>query len=220
MQCHGVAPPADIAVELPQIGPVELPPTVAVHQIGRDIGGRVTALQAVFESTADGAERPAMHLGRPALPGKAVLQLDRQRAAQGIQPEHRVRSLQVQFVDRDVRQQVPIHRIGERLIETHAVHVNRQPLGVAVQRGRRKPAINEIRLKLVPLRIAQRHPGNRFLQCPQRRRDTGSRDVLTGQYMGRRRYFGSVEPRTQQGRGADHHDLRQFRRFLRPRPDR
>ena len=78
--------------------------------------------------------------------GEAVLQLNVQRAAERVQAEHRVRSLQVHLVDRHVRQQIEIHRVAERLVEADAVDVNREALRRALQRRRLEPVIDQCRL--------------------------------------------------------------------------
>src|SRR5687768_12514289 len=78
---------------------------------------------------------------------EAVARLDRQRAAEGIQAEERVRTgNQVDAGDRERWQRVPIDRVAERLVDAHAVLIHGKSLRGTEQRRRRKASKHEIRL--------------------------------------------------------------------------
>src|SRR5277367_1435761 len=112
MQLAAVAPPANVAIYVLQIRRLQIAPAILVQHRARDIGGRVTRLQTVLELTLDLAEGAAGDIALEALPGEAVLQLNADRSAQGVEAEHRVGTLDVDLVDRDVGDQVPIHRVA------------------------------------------------------------------------------------------------------------
>ena len=167
MQFGGIPAPADVTIELPNVGGVGLPPTIGVQTIGGDVSRGVAAPDAILERAADGPERPGMRLGRRTVPGETILHLDRQRPAERIEAEDGVGTLEIHFVDGDIGQQVPVHRVAERLVEPHPVQIDGQSLRIAIERGRGKPAIDQVRLKLIALRVVQRHTRHRVLQRPQ-----------------------------------------------------
>ena len=82
---------------------------------------------------------------------RAALGVDRQRAAQRVESEHRVRAgNQLDAGDRRLRQQVPVDDVAERLVDAHAVLEHRQALGHAEQRRGREPAKVDVRLEGFP----------------------------------------------------------------------
>ena len=81
-----------------------------------------------------------------ALIGEAVLELHIQRAAEGVQAEHRVRSDQVHLVDRHIRDQVEIDRVAESRVEADAVDVDSEPLRRSLQRRCLEPVVEQGRL--------------------------------------------------------------------------
>ena len=149
VQLGALAPPADIAVDVLQIGRLQIAPAVLVQHRAGDIGRCVAGLLAVLELALDLTERAAGEVGLEALPGEAVLELDVHRAAEGVEAEHRVGALEIDPVDGDVGDQVPVHRVAERLIEPNAVDIDREPLRGSLQRRSGEAVIEECRLKRI-----------------------------------------------------------------------
>ena len=87
------------------------------------------------------------------VPGsRAVLGLDRQRAAERVEPEQRIRPRhQRNLRDGDARDQVPTHHVAERLVQPDAVHVDRKALRRAEQRRGGVAAVIHVRLERVAL---------------------------------------------------------------------
>ena len=144
-----LAAPADVAVEILQVGGLQIAPAALVQPVAGDIGRCVAGLLAVLELALDLTERAAGEIGLEALIGEAVLELDVHRAAEGVEAEHRVGAFEIDLVDGDVGDQVPIHRVAERLVEAHAVDIDGEPLRRALQRRGREPVIEQGRLKRI-----------------------------------------------------------------------
>ena len=90
--------------------------------------------------------------------GAAILGLNRERAAQRVEAEQRIRTRhQRGRSDRHARNEIPAHHIAKRLIQPHAIHVDRQTLRRPEQWGRRVAAIVHIRLKRIPLHLVDEH---------------------------------------------------------------
>jgi hypothetical protein len=86
-----------------------------------------------LEIAADLPERATIRVELATMIGKAILELHSQCAAKRIEPEDRVGAEQIHPVDRDVRDQVPVHGIAERVVEAGAVHIDGEPLRDALQ---------------------------------------------------------------------------------------
>ena len=84
---------------------------------------------------------------------RAALRVDRDRAAQRVQPERRVRAgNQLDAGDRRLRDQVPVDAVAERLVDAHAVEEDRDALRRAEQRRGAEAAHVDVRLVRVALR--------------------------------------------------------------------
>ena len=105
-----------------------------------------------------------MHLAFEALKGEAVLHLDGERAAERVQSEHGISGDQVQALDRGFRDQIPMDRIAERLVDAHPVLVDGERLRCADDRRGVETAKLDIRLKRVALDIGQRDARDPALQ--------------------------------------------------------
>jgi hypothetical protein len=95
------------------------------------------------------------------------LALQRQRTAQRVAAEDRVRAGdQVDRPDRVRRDEIPVDRVAERLVQPDAIEVHRQALRGPEQRGREEAAVLHVRLQRVALHrvevdAAERLPGVR-----------------------------------------------------------
>ena len=69
------------------------------------------------------------------------------------------------------RDQIPVHRVAERIVEAGAIHVDREALGRAGHRGGGEAAEQDIRLKGVALRVVDRRGGHVVENGPGQSRD-------------------------------------------------
>ena len=130
----------------------ERPPAVLAEVAPRREHAPALAVAAEADVEQPAAERSAQQVDLGARVGEAGLRLQRQRAAQRVQPVERVRPRhQVGGADRLGRDQVPAQRVAERFVQPHAVDVDRQPLRRAQQRRREEPAVLKVRLQRVLL---------------------------------------------------------------------
>ena len=122
-------PPADFAEQLPDGARVVIGPSVV-----RRVGSRQKTIPAIectahLEIELASTERSAGCLDRCAGELATVLGLDRQRSAEGVEPEHRVRAgHQIDPRDRRARDQIPVDDIAEGLVDAHAIEEHRQSL--------------------------------------------------------------------------------------------
>ena len=137
-------------------------PAAVAQTLRREIGGVVADLDAVLRVSGEPAERAALNLAFEALIGEAVFHLQIDRPAQRIEAEHRIVGPQIGAVDGVGRDQIPVDRVAERLVEADAAHVNRDALRRALHRRRKEAAIAELLRGAVAVGIGQRDtPGMR-----------------------------------------------------------
>jgi hypothetical protein len=132
---------ADIGVDPPQLGGRTVAPAVVVDRIGEDIERDVALPHADLRLSGAPPERAAAQLGLAALVVEAIFHLDRDGAAQRVEPEHRVARVDVEPLDRPVRDEVPVDRVAERLVDAHAVLIDRETLRHADDRRRHEAAV-------------------------------------------------------------------------------
>src|ERR1700733_7038888 len=128
VQFSTIAAPADVAKNVLEVCRLQITPAALVQHASGDVGRCVAGLLAVLEFTLDLAEGATRNIGLEALPVEAVLELDIHRAAESVEPENGVGTLEIDPVDGDVRNEIPVHCVAERLIESDAVDVNGEPL--------------------------------------------------------------------------------------------
>ena len=128
MQLGSVALPAEIAVEADDVGRRFEAPAILVHPLRGNIDGGVAEPGAVLRVAAEMPERTALGVGFVALIAEPVLHLEADSAAQRVQAEYRIVGPQIGARDRIGRDQVPVHRVAERLVEPDAVEINRHAL--------------------------------------------------------------------------------------------
>ena len=140
------------------------PPAAFAHPVGGEIErGRLTA-HAQFRAAFDPAEAAARDLRRGTVMGEAVLHLHGQRAAERVESEHGVGAFERHPLHRRIRDQVPIDRVAEGLVESDPVDIDRQPLSVARQGRRLEAAIHHVGLERVILGLVERNPGEAAFQ--------------------------------------------------------
>src|SRR5262249_7609128 len=122
--------PAEFAEELAHVrGRVLALPVLEKKAAAKIPIQSLRVIAAVLEIGGPPPEAAAAELQRGSMPGASVLRLDRERAAQRVQAEQRIRSRhQSHLRDGDARNQFPAYDVTEGLVEPHAVHVYRQAL--------------------------------------------------------------------------------------------
>ncbi len=119
---------ADGAVELAQRVGGELAPAVFLERAARRIDAPRPDPRAILQRDLPLAPGAAGDLGVTALVGEAVLHGQHHGAAQRVEAVDRIGAHYVDAVDGDVGEQVPVDRVAERLVDAHAILVDRQPL--------------------------------------------------------------------------------------------
>src|SRR6185437_13539467 len=102
----------------------ELTPAVRLIIPSADISGVVPHLLAILQDLARLAEGAAGSLAREAVKGEAVLHRHQRGAAERVEPVDRVAADQIEAVDGEVRNQVPVDGVAEAFIDAHAVLVD------------------------------------------------------------------------------------------------
>ena len=138
---------ADLAEELRDPARVVLGPAVVLGDVAGDVVVPGARHASLLDLQGEAAERPARELDRATGKLAPALRVDREGAAQRVEPEQRVRAGdELDAGDRRLRQQIPVDDIAERLVDAHAVLEHRQPLGHADEGRGREPAEADVGL--------------------------------------------------------------------------
>ncbi len=112
----------------------------------------------------------------------------RERPAERVQPEQRVRPGHHRGRgDGDCREEIPAHHLAKRLIEAHAVHVDRQPLRRAEQGRGRVAAIVEVGLERIALDLVDMHAVEPAVEEVGEVERAAGGDLAVGRGLDRRR---------------------------------
>ena len=213
--------PADVAEQLADGGRRVDAPAVLGEQVAREVPVQAAGVRAAVREL-DRAPRVAAvdRLDAGAGIAASVLRADRERAAQRVEPEERIRSRhQRDLRDRHSRNQIPAHDVAERLVQPHAVHIDREPLLRAEQRRRGVAAVVDVGLKRVALHFVHVHAGEAPVQEVGEVERAAGLDVAPDRRLNRRGNVGEEKVYSRQRRRADHLDLER-QRFLRRRRGR
>src|SRR5690606_9104089 len=161
VQRRSAEPPAEVGEKLRRLARRVVAPAVLLEAgAGDEIAEAAVARSARFRLQATPAERAARQLGGRARVREAVLRLDRDRAAERVQPEQRIGArLQRDRRDRRLRDQRPADRVAERLVHSNAVLIYREPLRQAEQRRADEAAVLEVGLERIVLRLVHEYAG-------------------------------------------------------------
>ncbi len=164
-QIGGVGSPGELAEQLAHLGRRMVTPAVLIHAFGGQVPGELLMATTLFDCTALASERAAVDFRRATWMGIATFGLQRQRTAQGVQAVQRVRARHQGHVGNGgVRDQVPVHHIAERFVDSHAVEENRKPLRRTEQRRGGEATIVEVRLVRIALDLVDVDAGQSALQ--------------------------------------------------------
>ena len=127
-------------------------PAVLAEPVAADIPAQRAVVAAVLKLEIAAPEAAAGQFHLAARLAEAALGTDGERAAQRIQAEQRVRAgHQFHAGNRRMRQQFPVDRVAEGLVDAHAVDIDRQALRRAEQRRGGEAAVIEIDLEGIAL---------------------------------------------------------------------
>ena len=200
--------PAEFAEKLPHARRRFVAPAAFLEQIAGNKPVQRLIVAAILElGDAPGvyAER-GLHCGTRV--AAAIFSLYRQRATQRVQAEQRVGAgHQRDRGNRRFRDEVPAHHIAERLIQAHAVQINRQPLWRAQQGRRGKAAVIHIRLKRIVLHLIDVNAADVAVQKIRQAEAIAALQVGIGGRLHRRRNLLAREADARQRRGTDDFDL-------------
>ncbi len=128
MKFAGVVLVADVAVEAADVRTRKIAIAVVVHAFERAVHGKIVDLLAPLRAALN-APVGAPHGGDfGALMVEAILHLDVESTAQRIETEGRIVGDDVNRANGQGRDQVPVHGVAERLVDAHAVLIDREPL--------------------------------------------------------------------------------------------
>ena len=177
MDLGGVVARADVGVDAAQLrGRREVAPAVVVDGVGVDVGRPVAVLVSHLGAGLAAAVGADHRLDFLALVGEAVLHLDGERAADGVEAEDRVVGHQRELADRHLRDEVPVDDVAIGFVDAHAVLVDREPLRRALHRRRDEAAVVDVALERVAGLVADEHPREALAQ----RLEEARRPVVAG----------------------------------------
>ena len=158
--------PRQVAEHLRDAGRREVAPAVLLEPPGRrEVGDAAAETPAAFQLRPLPPERAGGDARGVSGVREAGLGLERQRAAERVEAEERIRPRHQHHAGHGVGgQRVPVHRVAERLVHPHAVLVDGQPLRQAQQRRRGEAPELHVRLERAGLRLVQVHAGERVAQ--------------------------------------------------------
>jgi len=134
----------NIAVHALDFGLGEITEAVFFDVFAGKVGRDTAAVAAGLDTDLLAAERTEHGVDLAAGVGEAVLHGDRQRTADGIQAEHRVAANDGDIADGIGRDDVQIDRIAERLVDAHAVLIDRKALCAAADGRGIKSSIRDV----------------------------------------------------------------------------
>ena len=91
--------------------------------------------------------------------GESVLHLERQRAADRVEPVDRIAGNERHPIDGVLRDEVPIDDVAEHFVDAHPVLIDGEALRRADHRRGNEAAVIEVELELIAGLVAQRDAG-------------------------------------------------------------
>ena len=177
-----------------------------MRTLRRQVHGVVAELKAGLRSSGEGAKRTALDLSLRAPIAEAVLHLEVDGSAQRVQSENRIVGPQIGAVDGDGRNEVPVDRVAERLVEADPVHIHRNALRGALHRRCGEAPIAQLLCSTVAVGIGDRDPGDALEQGLGDVRRLGAGEVRRCQRLHGARNFVAIDV-TAERRRHDHIDL-------------
>ena len=164
MHLDAVVPPAEVQIQAPDVGRGLVAPAVVTETLARHVDGDVALLRPVLQPAADAPEGAAQRVGFESVVGEAVLELKAHGSTERVEAEHRVVRPDVGALDGVGRDEVPVDRVAECFVEADAVHVDRQPLRPALERGGGEATVLDLLHRAIAVRIGKGDAGNALEQ--------------------------------------------------------
>ena len=196
----------------------EVAPARVVRGIRRDVGRIIPVLVPGLRGRRDAAVGAAHQLRLGPLIVESVLHIDRQSAADRVEPEHRVVGLHGHPGDGHFGNEIPIDDITIRFVDAGAVLVHRDALRRPRHRRGCKAPVIQIALELVARLIAQVNAGHRLEDRSKQVRRFRMIEVRSNDRLDVRRHLISIDLASRHRRYADNLDGRQL--LLRASPRR
>ena len=155
---------ADIAIEAQDVRFREQPVTIVVDGFEGAVDRPFIDLLAPLQRGLCATIGAAHHVDLGTVIVEAVLHLDVQRAAERIEAVSRIVGDQRDRANRRGRDQVPVHGVAERFVDTNTVLVDREPLWRTGYRRGHVTAEIHVWRELVAPDGADAHAGNILLQ--------------------------------------------------------
>ena len=157
---HPLVAVPDVGEGLRDLGRRGDPPSLFREVRRSGVEGPGSAVGAVLGGGRVAPERPAGYLAAESRVVEAVLEIEGEGAAERVEPVGRVGAgADLHPVDRELRKQVELHGVAERLVDAHPVLVDRDALGQPEERRRgvkpRKRRVGWKRLVVVPSRVTE-----------------------------------------------------------------
>src|SRR5207244_7354913 len=125
----GLAVMSELGEELPHAARIVFRPAAVIGQVAGSEIMRGAPLAAKLELGSAASERSRVRRDGYARVPRTALGVDRQRTAQRVETEHRIRArYELQAFDGRRRQQVPVDHVAERFVDAHAVQEYRDAL--------------------------------------------------------------------------------------------
>ena len=198
-----VAARPDIGIDLAQPIGRELAPAVGIVPPPGDIGAPIADPLAVLELLAALPERADGELVLEALIGETVFHRDHRSAAEGVESVNGIGADDVEPLDGDIRDEVPLDGVTKGFVDAHTVLVDGKTLRCA-QHGRGlEPAIEHVGLKLVGQRRVGVDAAGLAAKPVDQARGALALQIAGTEALNVRRHLVAVDPDAGQRAGAD-----------------
>ena len=157
MNFGAIAAIAYVAVEAAHGRAREIARAFFANALEREIAGPVSALDAVLNRTLSAQATTEARIDLETLPGETVLHVEHDGAAERIETEDRICAEDRRAIDRDRGDEIPVDAVAPRLVDAHAVLIDRETLRRADDGRGRKAAIVDLRLEWIAGDVDRRH---------------------------------------------------------------
>ena len=200
-----VAPPGEVGEGLRDLGRRLVPPPRFRETRRAGVERPLPVVDAVLRGGGVAPERTAGDLAAESGGVEAVGELEGEGAAEGVQAVGGVGpGAELHPVDRELREQVELHGVAERLVDADAVLVDGDALRQAEQRRCRKAAEAQRRLEGIRGRALQGHRAEALVEGVGHRGRPARRQVAPVDHRDGRRHARAVDAGAGDG-GDGHH---------------
>src|SRR5271155_1283640 len=196
--------PAEVGIEIVDFRGLQVAPAALLESVPGDVEGGAAVLLAVLELALALAEGAAGQVGLETVVAETVLQHHVERATERIETVDWVRADDVDAVDGDIWNNIPVDRVAERLVEAHSVEVNRKTLGNALQRRGLEAVIEKGRLERITRGGIECDSAQLLVERFGYVRRTDTREVGACQHMRFRWDQVAIDSRADQRRRTNH----------------